>query len=151
MILSLSTYCLLIFLQSLSCGAAAVCPPLLLFQSFSPLVEWAPPLILGHQNWKGLNQSLPCLALCCFDYWSPRTFPTCKPSGQHLEQHPTVLGSELTWLASRNASGGSEQTATKLYSTTAKPCKCLGARPCMKEILHSYANDCGSSMQYKQS
>mmetsp|Transcript_7542 Transcript_7542/g.17111 ORF Transcript_7542/g.17111 Transcript_7542/m.17111 type:complete len:265 (-) Transcript_7542:92-886(-) len=28
------------------------------------------------------------------------------------------------WLASRNASGGSEQTATKLYSTTAKPCKC---------------------------
>lgn len=35
MILSRSTCCLLIFLQSLSCGAAAVCPPLLLFQSFS--------------------------------------------------------------------------------------------------------------------
>ena len=30
-----------------------------------------------------------------------------------------------TWLANKNAKGGSEQKATKLYSTTAKPCRCL--------------------------
>ena len=137
MILSLPLN-MMIFWQSLSCAAATV----LLFFLFkvslhrsSGRLHWFLAVRIDKDSINHCNVWI-CVILTI---GHPEHFLHATHLGNILSNIPLFATNRPGLPVGTPVVGASKHPQS--YSTTAKPCKCLGAGPCMMEILHSSAND----------